>query len=316
MILYFLYFLAWHCVDDNVKVYHLVKSQDQVYNFFDPCGSRLDHMVLQWHITERCNLKCIHCYQDQPSPDELTFKQLCQVIEQFKLLLKNLQLKHRVKKMYGQINVTGGEPFIRRDFFDLLKRFAENRDFFRFGILTNGTLIDESVAQHLGELKPAFVQVSLEGSKSTNDAIRGKGTYDRITSALRNLTAQGIRTLISFTAHRHNYHEFLDVARIGFKLGVTRVWADRLIPYGAGVTLDAQPLTPEETRKFFEVMYTAYKESQENFCNTEIFMGRALQFLVAGGERPYHCEAGNRLIALQANGEIYPCRRMPISVET
>jgi radical SAM protein with 4Fe4S-binding SPASM domain len=156
--------------------------------------------------------------------------------------------------------------------------------------------------------------VSLEGTKKTNDAIRGEGTFDRITSALQNLTAQGIRTIISFTAHRHNYHEFLDVARIGFDLGVARVWADRLIPCGAGFSLDAQPLTPEETREFMENMYTAHTESQENFCNTEIYMGRALQFLIAGGEQPYHCDAGKGLIALQADGAIYPCRRMPVNV--
>ena len=62
-------------------------------------------------------------------------------------------------------------------------------DHFRFGILTNGTLIDAHVARRLGELKPAFVQVSLEGSQKTNDAIRGAGTFDRITAALQHLTA-------------------------------------------------------------------------------------------------------------------------------
>jgi radical SAM protein with 4Fe4S-binding SPASM domain len=295
-------------------VHLLASSLHQIYDIFGQRGINLNQMVLQWHITERCNLKCIHCYQGELSPDELTFKQLCLIIEQFKSLLKKLQLKQKAKKFYGHINVTGGEPFVRRDFFDLLKRFSENRDHFGFGILTNGTLVDTSVAHRLRELKPTFVQVSLEGTKKTNDDIRGEGTFDRITSALQNLKAQGIKTIISFTAHRRNYHEFLDVARIGFNIGVTRVWADRLIPCGTGFSLDAQPLTPEETRNFFEYMYTAHKESQKNFCHTEIYMGRALQFLVGGGEQPYHCEAGNRLIALQANGEIYPCRRMPISV--
>jgi radical SAM protein with 4Fe4S-binding SPASM domain len=270
-------------------------------------------MLLQWHITERCNLKCLHCYQGQPSAEELTFEQLCLIIEQFESLLKKLQAQRRAKKIHGLINVTGGEPFVRQDFFDLLQQFEEKREYFRFGILTNGTLIDSEVARRLSLLKPAFVQVSLEGTEKTNDAIRGAGTFDRITSALERLTVQGIKTVISFTAHRHNYHEFLDVARIGCRLGVTRVWADRLIPCGAGYSLDAQSLTPEQTREFFEIMYAAHKESQNHFCNTEIYMGRALQFLTGGGE-PYHCMAGNGLVALQANGELYPCRRLPIGV--
>jgi radical SAM protein with 4Fe4S-binding SPASM domain len=296
-----------------VEVRLLTAAQLQNREFYDLPGIRSNHFVLQWHITERCNLKCIHCYQDQPSSDELTFEQLCLIIEQFKALLKKLQEQRRLKKLTGLINVTGGEPLFRQDFFDLLQKFVENRDHFRFGILTNGTLIDADVARRISELNPAFVQVSLEGSKKTNDAIRGEGTFDRITSALQHLAEHGAKTVISFTAHRHNYHEFLDVARIGCQLGVTRVWADRLIPCGAGLALDEQVLTTEETHELFEIMYTARKESQKQFCRTEIYMGRALQFLVGGGE-PYHCVAGNSLVALQANGELYPCRRMPINV--
>ncbi|MFZ7111194.1 MAG: radical SAM protein [Desulfatiglandales bacterium] len=280
---------------------------------FDLPGSHLRTMTLQWHITERCNLKCVHCYQEQPTSDELSYGELCLIIEQFKALLQRQQEKNNASKIRGLINVTGGEPFLHRDFFDLLRVFAENRDYFDFGILTNGTLINDTVAHRLRELKPAFVQVSLEGNQNKNDAIRGSGTFDKITAALRYLTAQGIKTVVSFTAHRSNYQKFLDVARIACELGVTRVWADRLIPCGAGLSLSSQVLTTEETREFFGIMYHSYCESQKRFCNTEVFMGRALQFLVAGGE-PYCCAAGDNLVALQPNGDLYPCRRMPICV--
>lgn len=280
---------------------------------YDLPGHRSSSMVLQWHITERCNLRCTHCYQDQFCADELDFPQLCQIIDQLKYFLSQRQSDTPASEIRGLINVTGGEPFVRNDFFDLLEIFAENRDRFHFGILTNGTLIDEHVARRLRELKTAYVQVSLEGSPKTNDAIRGEGTFNRITAALEHLTAQGIRTMVSFTAHRGNFREFLDVARVAFELNVNRVWADRLIPYGAGMSLENPELTPPETREFFEIMAAAYRESQERFCRTEVFMGRALQFL-AGGGHPYRCEAGNRLVALGANGDLYPCRRMPVRI--
>lgn len=285
-------------------------SNGEVY---DLPGNRTGSMVFQWHITERCNLRCAHCYQDPLCADELDFKQLCRIIHQFKSLLEKRQSETPAVKIYGLINVTGGEPFLRSDFFDLLEKFAENRDSFGFGILTNGTLIDAHAARRLRELKTSYVQVSLEGSPKTNDAIRGKGTFKKITTALEHLTARGVRTMVSFTAHRGNFREFLDVARVAFELGVSRVWADRLIPYGAGMALEEPVLTPQETREFFEIMGAAYRESQERFCKTEVFMGRALQFLIGGGE-PYHCEAGNRLVALQANGDLYPCRRMPVRI--
>jgi radical SAM protein with 4Fe4S-binding SPASM domain len=270
-------------------------------------------LVLQWHITERCNLKCAHCYQDESCAAELSFEQLCRVIEQFKALLARCRAENPAARIQGLINVTGGEPFLRSDFMDLLERFSANQEHFAFGILTNGTLIDRVIARQLGGLKTAYVQVSLEGSRETNDAIRGRGTFDRIAAALRHLVAEGVRTHISFTAHRGNLHEFSNVAALGCELGVSRVWADRLIPYGSGISLGEQELTPEETREFFESMYSARATSQKSFCNTEVYMGRALQFLVGGGE-PYRCSAGDRLVTLQANGDLYPCRRMPICV--
>ena len=49
------------------------------------------------------------------------------------------------------------------------------------------------------------------------------------------------------------------------------------------------------------------------FCRTEVSMHRALQFL-EGGYRPYHCTAGDTLVTVEPNGDLYPCRRMPIQV--
>ena len=71
-------------------------------------------------------------------------------------------------------------------------------------------------------------------------------------------------------------------------------------------------LNPEQTLEFFEIMKAAQTEANESWFNkTEIAMHRALQFLVGGG-KPYHCTAGDSLITVQPNGDLYPCRRMPI----
>ena len=191
--------------------------------------------------------------------------------------------------------------------------FASNEEHFSFGILTNGTLIDESMARRLSALSPKNVQVSIEGSASTNDAIRGHGVFDDTVRGLEALIRENIPTVVSFTAHKGNFREFREVARIGRDLGVSRVWADRLIPCGSGSDLKDGLLTPEETREFFEIMYTARREAESGFCRTEISMHRALQFL-AGGGTPYRCAAGERLVTVQANGDLYPCRRLPIKV--
>jgi radical SAM protein with 4Fe4S-binding SPASM domain len=268
-------------------------------------------LLFQWHITERCNLRCAHCYQDNYTRDELSFEELVKILAQFKALLARLTTR-RGKRLHAHITVTGGEPFARRDFLKLLALFAAHRPLFSFAILTNGTFIDAAMAQRLRQLAPRFVQVSIEGTAATHDSIRGQGHFAKTVAAIKHLRRERIRTIISFTAHRGNFQEFSEVAQLGRRLKVNRVWADRLIPCGTGTQLREQIMTPSETKAFFEIMKQA-REKRDWFNRTEISMHRALQFLVGDG-RPYHCTAGDSLLTVQPNGDLYPCRRMPIRV--
>lgn len=280
----------------------------------DGLDARKTHqLVLQWHITERCNWRCAHCYQESYTNPELTFHDLLTIKDQYVELLDYVNQSKFHMDVRGHINVSGGEPFIRQDFMDLLEIFKNDARRYSFGILTNGSFIDEAVAKRLKALGPSFVQVSIEGTAETNDKIRGAGATEKTVSAIKNLTRVKIPAVISFTAHRGNFKEFSEVAGLGRRLGVARVWADRLIPEGSGSDLAGLLLTPEETKSFFEIMYAARSDSLKRFCRTEISMHRALQFLVGGG-RPYHCAAGNELVTVQPNGDLYPCRRMPINV--
>jgi len=277
--------------------------------FYRPRG-----LLLQWHVTERCNLRCAHCYQEDYSCEELSFENLLEVLAQFRRLLDRWRREPTRPPVRGHITVTGGEPFVRRDFLDLLEVFSANRKHFSFAILTNGSFIDAAMARRLRKFGPAFVQLSIEGSQATHDKIRGRGDFDKTVSGLGHLVRSRIRTLISFTAHRANFREFPEVARLGRRLRVSRVWADRLVPWGTGSGLREQVLTPEETRELFELMRAARAEASGRwFGRTEIAMHRALQFLVAGG-RAYHCTAGDSLVTVGPNGDLYPCRRMPIRV--
>jgi len=269
---------------------------------------------MQWHLTERCNLRCAHCYQSSYQADELPLPDLLRILHQYTELLARWSRQVKSGPVRGHITVTGGEPFVRRDFLDLLGVFREQRQHYSFAILTNGSFMDASMARRLRKLAPAFVQVSIEGSRQTHDNIRGEGNFDRTVAAIKHLVRARIRTMISFTTNRQNFREFPEVARLGQRLRVSRVWADRLIPCGSGAAMREQMLTPGETREFFQLMHQARSDAQQRwFRRTEVAMHRALQFLVAGGT-PYHCTAGDSLITVGPNGDLYPCRRMPIRV--
>lgn len=266
-------------------------------------------LLFQWHITERCSLRCRHCYQEEQSIRDLPFDQLLLILDQFKGLLSRWRRLSNHHKG-GHITVTGGEPFMREDLPELLHILAQHKKLFSFAILTNGHAIDSRVAKHLKTLSPRFVQVSIDGDRSVHDAIRGDGSHDKAVTSIKHLVAAQIPTLISFTAHKQNVHAFGQVAELGRRLGVTRIWADRFISMGRGAALADLALSPVDTWRFFIRMD---KERTREKDKTIISMHRALQFLIAGGT-PYHCTAGDTLIAVLPNGDLLPCRRMPIVV--
>lgn len=271
---------------------------------------RRSTFTLQWHITDHCNLNCRHCYQENVPLHDASFSDMLLILEQFDSLLAKMR-NTSGGPMRGHVNLTGGEPFLNNEFWDLLSLLSsKNRA--SYAILSNGTLIDSSTALQLKKLKPAYVQVSLEGSPKTHDHIRGEGSFDRAASGISCLVTAGIPVSISFTAHRGNYTEFPQVVRYGRKLGASRIWADRLIPCGHAASLTDDLLTPDETLSFFEIMKTGRKKKWPfTGQSRDVAMHRALQFLV-GNETPYHCHAGNSLLTILANGDVVPCRRLPV----
>ena len=261
--------------------------------------------VLQWHLSENCNLKCLHCYQENHKPIQLEFDKLVIIYKQFKDLLNK-------KKMKGHINITGGEPLCNPYLFKLLDLIKENSDLITFSILTNGTLINEKISKRIKSYNPLYVQVSLEGGKKTNDYIRGKGTYKKVAEGIVNLRKENIFTSISFTATSLNYKEFPKVVRYASKYGVNNVWSDRFIPLGDSDKSLA--LNYEQTREYLEIMNKERNKLKKvKNSNTTISMYRALQFQMTN-DFAYGCTAGDTLLTVMENGDLVPCRRMPITI--
>ncbi len=267
-------------------------------------------ILFQWHVTDRCNLQCSHCYQEDTPQPEPAWADLLKVLDQFIAFIRSARRQHGGTHVRAHVTVTGGEPFLRADFMDLLERLSGERRLFSFAVLTNGTTLTPAIVRSLHRLRPGFVQVSIDGKKETHDRIRGRGSYERAVDGLRLLAGCHIPAHISFTAHRLNYRDFPDVSRLGHTLGAARVWADRLVPCGR-TSGAAALLTPGETREFFGLMRA---ESRRGWLrHRPVALHRSLQFMVTGA-RPYRCSAGDTLMTVLPNGDVLPCRRMPLVV--
>ncbi len=265
----------------------------------------VNKFILQWHLSEACNLKCLHCYQKNHVPMELSYEQLINILNQYRDLLNKVHAK-------GHINLTGGEPLCSQHFYKILDEFKKDRDLYSFSILTNGTLITEESAKKISEYKPEYVQVSLEGGKKTNDVIRGKGVYSQVAKAIKCLKHNNIFVSISFTATKMNYKEFPRVVKFAKKYGADNVWSDRYIPLNDEHDENLQ-MNKDETNEYLSIMAEERTKLRNANSNTHISMYRALQFQKTN-DYPYACTAGKSLLTVMENGDLVPCRRMPIVV--
>ena len=262
--------------------------------------------VLQWHLSENCNLKCLHCYQENHEPVQLSYENLVIIYNQFKELLTKLKIK-------GHINITGGEPLCNPYFFRILELIKKDEEIISFSILSNGTLINEDIAKKIKSYNPYYVQVSLEGGKKINDYIRGTGTYEKIGKGIDNLKKYDIFTSISFTATSINYKEFPKVVKYAVKHKVDNVWSDRYIPLGDNED-KSLTLNVEQTQEYLNIMNNEREKLRNKRKNTtSISMYRALQFQKTN-DFAYGCTAGDTLLTVMENGDLVPCRRMPIVV--
>ena len=123
-----------------------------------------------------------------------------------------------------QVLLQGGEPFMRKDLPILLDGITSNQ--MRFGILTNGMLIDDDIASFIASTgRCDYVRVSVDGScADSHDACRGNGSFSAAIRGIRALKRHGVNVTTRVTIHRHNVHDLEDTVRLLLEdLGLTNV---------------------------------------------------------------------------------------------
>ena len=174
-------------------------------------------ICLTWELTYACNLQCVHCLSSSGVRDrrELSTAQAFAIIDELQ----------RLKVFY--VNIGGGEPMIRPDFFPIIEYATSHGVGVKFS--TNGAYIDERAARRLAAMNYVDVQISLDGlDAATNDAVRGHGSYAMARRAMDHLAGAGFGPFkISIVVTRHNAAQldgYLALAdSYGAQLRVTRL---------------------------------------------------------------------------------------------
>ncbi len=285
-------------INTFVNAYILYPVADEPPRFFVP-GGKLKSVVI--HPTNRCNLRCIMCYNKDillsphESIEELTAEEFTDFLDQ---VVPYLEEKDT------DLQILGGEPLIVPE--KSLKIAEYGCEIMGAATLsTNGTLITKDFAQKAASIEDLVVQVSLDSPyKKTHEAIRGKGTYAKAIRGIKTLVKEGATTVMSMTCNKKSVSELEQYYTLALQMGVTSA---RFIPFqeaGGGINCSLEmpylPFLVKESFDMFRQNHHFWKMMSSDFLST---VARSCR--TCGVQK--WCGAGLRLVLLDPYGDVYPC---------
>ncbi len=280
------------------------------------------NFVLQWHLTDDCEMSCAHCYIPEARKKNLlrpalNFNESIKLVDDFCEFLKALNVG-------GRINFTGGNPLLYNKFLDL-GRYVKNKKIL-IGILGNpGPLLEDKNIEGLKEIGVFRYQISIDGMKKTHDEFRGKGAFETAVKGIERLVQADIPPVVLSTVSKKNMKEMPDVAELCFRKGVVVYDFARLVPIGEAKDLTGDMPTAIEYRDFLDSMFKRYEKLKKEGINVRIGTKDPLWNLylsergllkptkndgiIYGG-----CSVGISHLSLDVDGTVYSCRRLEIPI--
>ncbi len=246
--------------------------------------------IIIYSITNRCNLRCKGCYHHNlraSEHNEMSGDKMLSVIQEASELGVSFMV------------LAGGEPLVRRELPDIIKRFPD----IIFFVFTNGLLIDDAMIARLKQQRNMVPIISLEGQQADTDDRRGEGVFEHLAGTLEKLHKAGIFYGTSLTVTRNNF---------------TTVTDNEFV----------KNLTRKGCRLFFFVEYTPIQPGTSEWEVTEdqrIALPRlsadfhsrypALFVALPGDEKDFGgcLSAGRGFVHINANGDVEPCPFAPYS---
>jgi len=247
-------------------------------------------ICLTWELTYACNLACTHCLSSsgRRDPRELTTSEAKVLIDE----IAAMQIFY--------VNIGGGEPMVRRDFFELIEHAVTQRVGVKFS--TNGTRIDRAAANRLASIDYLDIQVSIDGADATtSDRIRGRGSYDVARRAMDNLRdADFGQFKISVVMTRDSVEQLDDFERLARDYGA-ELRLTRLRPSGRGADVwnDLHPSLQQGRALYRWLLARPNVLTGDSFFHLSA-LGNPLEGLNL-------CGAGRVVCLIDPVGDVYAC---------
>jgi radical SAM protein with 4Fe4S-binding SPASM domain len=253
---------------------------------------RLDCAV--WETTLACNLRCTHCGSSAGTArkDELSTSECYDLCEQL------------AEAGCRDVSMMGGEPFMRSDWSKIAWCIKDLN--MGLCLVSNGIALPDHISK-LKSLEPKVVGISLDGMESSNEKIRGKGTFKRTLNSIDLLCKSGIQTTVITTVSKINYSDLPAMGKMLRKRGCN--WQIQIgMPFG---NFDKKNLLTAE--EYYSVAMFIAKERIENrFQDLPVIGAHCFGYKskVLPGCRWSGCTAGMSTIGITSDGSIVGCLSM------
>ena len=278
--------------------------------------SNQNRPLVVWNMTNRCNLRCRHCYisaEDRQYHDELT-------TDEAKAFITDLA-NMRVPVLL----FSGGEPLIRKDIFELGRMAADLG--LRPVISSNGTLIDKDIARKIKEAGFQYVGISIDGKPSTNDEFRNMpGAFAAALKGIHACLDERVKTGIRFTVNRYNQADLPEILDIVEKEGIPRFCMYHLVYAGRGAEMADMDTSVEETRQILDFLSERTVDLYQRGVQVEILttdnhadgiyllnrirrqQPERVDEIVTLLEMHGGCSAGTKFANVDPRGNVHPCQ--------
>ncbi|MBI5050603.1 MAG: radical SAM protein [Nitrospirae bacterium] len=275
---------------------------------------------IAWEITRRCNLKCIHCRSSSEMvvskhPDFPT-EEAFRVIDDITSYAKPV------------IVLSGGEPLLRKDVFDIAKYGTEKG--LRMCLATNGTLVTDEICEKIKASGIRIVSLSLDGSSEVvhDDFRNQKGAFSGTINAARLFKKHGIEFIINSSFTKRNQGDIQKVYKLAKELGATAWYMFMIVPTGRGKEIMNELISKEDYEELLEWHYQMEKGEKDMLVRPtcaphyyrivlqkskeekEKFERRTLKFSTGGAKG---CIAGQLISLIDVDGNVLPCSYFPKS---
>jgi MoaA/NifB/PqqE/SkfB family radical SAM enzyme len=247
-------------------------------------------LAVRWQLTNRCVLKCRYCNVWRTESREMDLGQIMRVLD-------------RLAELGTQtISFSGGEPMLRKDIFEILRRTKSK------GISTEMNSTGAFIPENVHRLKDLdFLKISLDGPEQVNDCVRGAGAFRMAIAAAEAASRNNLRFIFTATLTRHNISHLDFIVETAVKYG-TMVAFQPVKSLYRGLN-DISGLIPDvqEYRNAVSRLMLFKKRSAACLRNSMIGLRHIYGWPVY---LPLKCWAGNLFAIIETDGTVYPCDRI------